>query len=151
VSTEIRQIAETLTQAHAAGLKPGFAALGQYWADEVEVVHEPPSPTDGTKVRDELRRLNAIEADALAGALSGGRFDYTYSVDGNTITLSGPLVGTLSDGTPFRHDQQLALVIEHGAIVKAVARYDPAGAAPLMSALEAAFGSSFPQAAPPTS
>lgn len=112
------EVARCLEQALVAGPDHFRPALGQLYADEVELRHEPPLPPDGVVDGRRLAESSEKEAAAIAGALQDQRYDRVeVTVDSDTVLVQACLVGALADGKAVSLPTRMRCRVDAGRIV----------------------------------
>jgi len=116
---EVHQIVERLSR--AACEPAAFAdALGDLYADEVYVRHDPPMPFDGPTTGEHVAKLHREETRVWLQRIPDYRHEnVSVWADGGDLRMELALVGTLPDGKGFRVPTRFRMRIREGRIYDA--------------------------------
>jgi hypothetical protein len=128
-------IADALRDA-AGDQKRSYQTLATFFAEEVAVRHEPPSPTDGPMGRDILVSVASAEVEAYERALADPSVDAVVEVDRDDIHVHTRLRGRLADGTDVDITTSTIFTVAGGEIVELRAQIDPGVADAMLKVLE---------------
>lgn len=130
-----QQLADALVAAHHRSPEDGAEALGELYADAVEVTHNPPAPSDGRLAGEALRLARREKMPLLRAA--AGNFHTTAEAEAreDLILLSWTYRGVLADGTEMAAVQRCELTMRDGKIVAILNHHDPESAKLLMRLL----------------
>lgn len=116
------QLDEIVERMKVAALDPvAFAdALGDLYADEVYVRHDPPMPFDGPTTGEHVAKLHREETRVWMERVPDYHHeDVSVWSDGEDMRMTLALVGTLPDGNGFRVDTRFRQKIRDGRIYDA--------------------------------
>jgi ketosteroid isomerase-like protein len=116
MAASIDEIADALRSA-AGNQAKTHDVLAIYFADPVDVRHEPAGPTDGPMPKELLVRVALAETEAMGRALPDATSESDVSVDGDAIHVRGRTRGTLPDGTDVDFETAVVFLVADGAIV----------------------------------
>lgn len=111
-------IAAALRAAYDEDWERGRRSIATYFADQVEVRHQPPLPQDGVKDREQVERESVAEFGAYKTLLSDFREETTVSVDGDRVVCDVVLAGRHADGTQVHAPVQQVLTVRDGNVVR---------------------------------
>lgn len=111
-------IAKELQAAYTEDWERGRRSVATYFADQVEVRHQPPLPQDGMKPRQQVDSESVAEFGAYKSLLSDFREETTISVDGDRVVCDVVLAGLHADGTGVHAPVQQVLTVLNGQVVR---------------------------------
>jgi ketosteroid isomerase-like protein len=92
-------------------------ALARLFADEIQLRHEPPHPSDGPIPGRLLAEMARRELAAVARALPDAEQDSEITVEGDGVRMRGRTRGTLADGTAVDVQTNTLFSVADGRIV----------------------------------
>ena len=111
-------VARALEDALRAGPEVFRSTLGGLYADEVELRHEPPLPSDGLVDGRRLAESSDREAAAIASTIADQRYgDSDVTLDGEVVTVRTALEGTLPDGRAVSLPTEMRCRVGAGRVV----------------------------------
>lgn len=133
-------IALDLMAAYEAGPATTVEALTRWLAPRVQVLHEPPDPSDGTYDAPTVLAALANRQAVLSRIMPDYREAVTGSSADDTVTLVLTLTGTLPDGQEVRISGTDTLRVQDGRIVTMTSRFAPDAMRPLVTAIQESMG-----------
>ncbi len=104
--------------ASAGDPEGSWKALTGLFAEEIELRHVPPAPTDGPIAGALLAEISAREVAALSRAMPDARHDQPeITVEGDAIRIRRRTHGLLADGTPVDLSTHTLMSIADGRVV----------------------------------
>ena len=117
----LEQIAQDLREAYVAGAGEGMGILGSFFADKIEILHEPIQRGDGLWNGADWVKAEHGAIRALEKGVIGFRQDVVVTVIGaDQIGTQNTMSGKLPDGTPLLHKVRSVLTFKDGKIVKSL-------------------------------
>jgi len=111
-------VARRLERAIIAGPEEFRRALGNLYANSVELRHEPPLAPDGIVDGRRLAASTETEAAAIAKAISDQRYgESEVTVDGRVVVLKMALTGLLADGRSVSLPTHIRCAVDDGRVV----------------------------------
>jgi hypothetical protein len=115
---DAQTIAAELRAAYDESWEVGRRRVATYFADQVEVRHQPPLPQDGVKPGPQVEAESVAEFGAYKTLLTDFREETTIRADGEQVRCDVVLAGRLADGAEVRAPVQQILTVREGAAVK---------------------------------
>jgi hypothetical protein len=134
-STGQDSIAAELDAAYREGPTAVLAFMQSRFAERVEVLHEPPLPTDGVYERDVVLAAQAQQQDVKERVVADYSEVATVSGDNAEVVVVLRVTGRLPDGSALRIDSRDTLTLREERIVRLVSAFDPEQMQPLLKAL----------------
>jgi hypothetical protein len=133
----VAEVADAL-RAGGADRRRTQEVLAARFADQVEIRHVPPAPTDGPVPRDLIVEVAGREVDALDRALpDASHGDAEITVEGDTVRVRSRTTGTLRDGTRIDVLTNTLFTVAGGRIVGLQSEMDADSAAAWRTVLAA--------------
>lgn len=117
VVPSIEQMAQAIKAAYADGYMRGAEAVGSFFAEQIEVVHEPSMPGDGVRDGAPLRGHQAREMAAFNRALRGFRQDTQVDVEGDCLVLTMSMQGRRGTGQEIDETVTAKFRVANGRIM----------------------------------
>jgi hypothetical protein len=102
------------------------AIVASLFAENVELRHEPPLPTDGPVPGRALAEISRREVEAASRALADLHSATSITVEGSAFCMRTHIMGTLRDGTAVDVQTGARFTVERGQIVGVLAQMDDA-------------------------
>jgi ketosteroid isomerase-like protein len=118
-------VAEKLRASYAESWEAGRASVATFFAETVEVRHQPPLPTDGLTPGAEVGEASTAEFGAYKNMLTDFREETTISVDGDRVICDVVLAGAMADGTEVRAPVKQVLTIKGDVATKNEVSLEP--------------------------
>jgi ketosteroid isomerase-like protein len=115
---DAKAIAAELRTAYDESWETGRRQVATYFADLVEVRHQPPLPQDGLKPGVQVEEESVAEFAAYKTLLSDFREETTVHADGDEVRCDVVLAGRTADGTEVRAPVRQILTVRDGVAVK---------------------------------
>jgi hypothetical protein len=112
-----------------------LSLASQHYADEIQIAHRPPVPSDGPKARDEAIAAKDGASKMLSSAIPELARSGVVAVNGDDVELTLVLTGTGKDGVAFKAQQELKYTVSDGKIVAVESHVDPEQMAALAKAI----------------
>ena len=133
-------IARDLAERLAAGPGRHLELLGPLWGDEVEVLHDPAMPTDGTFPGVEIARRERAAFERMQQAIPDLRHEsVATAADGEFVQVGYDLTGTFPDGQVRRARVNLRFTIRDGRILGYLGQTDLAAIEPFARVADPAY------------
>jgi ketosteroid isomerase-like protein len=123
MSTDAELVAVHIRAAYARSMDEGLASPAHFVAEVVEVVQDPPHPTDGPHPGAKMAKRWLREGALLRSSMPDfSMSDLEVKVRGDQVALEGQTHHTASNGEAVINDFNVTYTVRDGCIVRASVR-----------------------------